>query len=330
MDKRLILFLSANPRDPDYPQLDLIKECNDVADNVGSAKYRNEVTFVQRHEVSVANLQKIIAANNPQIVHFTGHGEKGQLVLEGLNGETEKARAKALSDMFRVLNARSSLEEDKKIRCVVFSACYSRQIARAVAKHVDFVVGMANEVRQDAASSFAVQFYYHLCSGESFKDAFDFAKNQIELLNIPGQDIPKLEIRNGIDASCAFLFEPKVSPDIEIEPTQQSGPRKKVLNLVKKYNELIRGKTTVREFWEDEDYGGLCNILLYFSTNARPARISEIERNKIDIILASVPPKLISWDLTQTSNPNQHYQLDAEIRRMYAEALDILRKHQGG
>lgn len=320
MEKKLILFLSANPKDPDYDELHLIRECNDVADKIRYAKHGNEVDFRQHHAISLAKIQEIIADTSPQIVHFTGHGEKEHLVLEGINEQTEHAKAKALANMFKLLNKRKSLAKEKKILCVVLSACYSRQIAKALAEHVDFVVGMSNEVEEDTAKIFAEHFYYHLCSGESFGDAFEFGKSQIALLGIPGQDIPKLEKRNDIDPSTVFLFAAtKKKPDLTIT----------TLELDQKYRELITGRTTVREFWEDEARGGLLNILLYFSVNYRAVGMSEGEKNSIDTIISHVPPKLHSRKEAHTAgNHTLRDQLDGQIRGMYGDALDILRKYR--
>jgi len=314
LEKKLILFLSANPDDPDYDELHLVKECNELADKIKAAAHGHEVDFRQRHEISVKRIQEIIADTSPQIVHFTGHGEKEHLVLEGIDGQTERAKAKALANMFRILNKRKSLVEEKKILCVVLSACYSRQIAKAVAEHVDFVVGMSNEVGEDTAKIFAEHFYYHLCSGESFGDAFEFGKSQIALLGIPGQDIPKLEKRNDIDPSTVFLFAAKNDlPETTLD---------------QKYRELITGRTTVREFWEDEARGGLLNILIYFSANYKDAGMSQGEKDSIDTILSHVPPKLTSRDQADLSgNHTLRDQLDGEIREMYSDALDILRKY---
>ena len=209
MEKKLILFLSANPKDPNYPELKLIKESNDIEDKIRTAEHAKEIAFKQRHEISIGNIQQFIADNKPQIVHFSGHGEKEYLILEGIDEKTEEGNAKALANMFRILNNRKSLAEEEKIHCVVLSACYSEQIAKAIARYVDFVVGMSNEVREDTAKIFAEHFYYHLCSDESFGDAFEFAKSQIQLLGIPGQDIPKLKKRNDIDPFAVFLFARK-------------------------------------------------------------------------------------------------------------------------
>ena len=120
-----------------------------------------------------------------------------------------------------------------------------------------------------------------------------------------------------------------VAPD----PLNRHGPEdhlvKNMLKMLEKYdNEFMRGKTTVREFWEDDERGGLCRILIYFSSNPEVTKISENEREQINNVLSTVPSRLHSWELARISNQNQQMLLDGEIRGIYAEAMTILRKHQ--
>jgi hypothetical protein len=316
MEKKLILFLSANPKDPNYPELELIKESNALEDKIRTAEHAKEIAFSQRHEISIGNIQQYIADNKPQIVHFSGHGEKEYLILEGIDEQTEEGNAKALANMFRILNNRRSLDEEKKIRCIVLSACYSEQIAKAVARYVDFVVGMSNAVREDTAKIFAEYFYYHLCSGESFGDAFEFARSQIQLLGIPGQDIPKLEKRKDIDPYSAFLFVAKPHRTRTMQ------------DITEKFNDFVAGKTTVVEFWENERQGGLCEILLSFSEDDK---IPAVEKGEIRSIMSNIPAKLNAWKLANNiNNQTQVSLLDGEIRQMYINALEILKKYIDG
>jgi hypothetical protein len=90
---------------------------------------------------------------------------------------------------------------------------------------------------------------------------------------------------------------------------------------------LKRAQTSVKEFWEDEYRGGLCRILIHFNLQSEDTGISDIEKNKISTILSTVPPKLIEWDQSKIADLAQHRQLDSEIRRIYTEAIDILKRY---
>lgn len=211
-----VLFLSANPQGTD--PLKLIRECNNIKDKIRSAGHAGQFDFEQRHEASITALQRYLLEDKPQIVHFSGHGtSQGTLLFQGSEDQPEEVRVRAISNLFKILNERKSIPKEQKIQCVVLNACYSQKMAKAIAKYVDCVVGMSNEVRDDAANAFAESFYYSLASGESVNVAFELGKNQVEMLNIPGQDIPKLECREGVDPDAICLIteekqyqEPKI------------------------------------------------------------------------------------------------------------------------
>ncbi len=198
-----ILFLSANPKDT--KPLDLIGECNMIEDKVKSTRFANEFEFKQRHETSLARLQGYLLEFNPQIVHFSGHGtEQGTLVFQDVQGSGEEATIRAVANLFKTLNDRN-IPEDEKIKVVVLNACFSKPQAEAISRYVDFVVGMKNAVYDDAAKVFAESFYQAIGYGESVRTALELGKNQVELLSIPGQDLPKLEVKKMADPSKPLL-----------------------------------------------------------------------------------------------------------------------------
>ncbi|MEH2082159.1 MAG: CHAT domain-containing protein [Nostoc sp.] len=108
----------------------------------------------------------------PDIVHFSGHGE-GQtgLVLVGQNGEPKPATSEALSGLFKLF---------PEIKCVVLNACYAEAQAKAIVKHIDYVIGMKQSVRDDATIIFATGFYDGLGYDKSIDVAFELGCNAIQ------------------------------------------------------------------------------------------------------------------------------------------------------
>ena len=218
-----ILFLSANPDDTD--NLELIKECNRIQQKIRTTSNNENVVLMQMHEISVQNIQEEISRNNPQIVHFSGHGDVGSLAFQDIDGNVEEVKGKALGNMFRFLNSRNSINKDKKIKCVILNACYSNSIARHIIPHVDCVIGMKREVQDDTATTFAEGFYFYLCSGESVQVAFDGAKSQIGLdPGLVGENTPNLLPRDGIDPLQMFLFSNKSSNQPEAQNSHPKSP----------------------------------------------------------------------------------------------------------
>ena len=178
-----ILFLSANPGDK--PQLKVIQEYNEIYDEFRSVRLRDQFELVQRHAVSIKDLQRILLEQEPQILHFSGHGsQESALIFQNEDGQSEEVSPNALAELFKILG--------KNIRCVVLNSCYSEKQAKAIAKHVDYVIGMVRAISDNAATKFAVYFYQALGFGKDIRDAFDLARSQLELSNIPEEETPKL------------------------------------------------------------------------------------------------------------------------------------------
>src|ERR1043165_3884006 len=88
----------------------------------------------------------------------------------------------------------------KNIRTVVLNACFSEEQAQSISEEIDCVVGMTDEVGDQAAIVFAANFYRALGFGESVQSAFSQAVTAIKLQNIPGAATPKVFVKTGINA----------------------------------------------------------------------------------------------------------------------------------
>ena len=77
----------------------------------------------------------------------------------------------------------------------MLNGCHSADEAEAIAQHIRYVIGMNNEIQDQAAIEFAVGFYDALGAGESVEFAFKLGKNAIRLAGLTGHDIPELKRR---------------------------------------------------------------------------------------------------------------------------------------
>ena len=104
----------------------------------------------------------------------------------------------ALADLFKVLK--------DNIRVVVLNACYSEEQAQAIVEEIDFVVGMADSIEDEAARVFAAAFYRGLAFGRSVQTAFDLGVNELKLRALKDdEDVPLLLIRDGVDGASVTL-----------------------------------------------------------------------------------------------------------------------------
>ena len=79
-----------------------------------------------------------------------------------------------------------------QVNCVVLNACYSEIQAKAIAKHIKYVIGMNQAIGDKAAIAFAIGFYQALGEGRSIEDAYGLGCVQIQMQNLPGHLTPVL------------------------------------------------------------------------------------------------------------------------------------------
>ncbi len=168
---KTILFLASNPITD--AQLRLAREVQDSIDAIKQAidgdRFRIEIRLALRPK----DLQPTLLKVRPRIVHFCGHGEENGLFLENDAGEPHLVDKEALADLFRLFSDR--------IECVILNACSTKSQAEAVAKHINYVIGMNQPILDRSAIAFSKGFYGALGAGESITQAYNLGCNRIRL-----------------------------------------------------------------------------------------------------------------------------------------------------
>ena len=166
-----ILFLAANPSSTSRLKLD--KEAREIEEGLKRSKLADKFQFVQRWSVRPEDLRRSLLEENPDIVHFSGHGRGSQgLVLVDNSGQPKPATGEALADLFAYFPT---------IKCVLLNACYAEKQAKTIVQHIDYVIGMKDTILDEAAIAFTKGFYDGLGYGRNFKDAFGLGRNSILL-----------------------------------------------------------------------------------------------------------------------------------------------------
>ena len=164
-----ILILASNPR----KDLRLDREIRDLKDVIEKSRDRQQFQVEVGLAVRVGDLQDLLFQHQPQIVHFCGHGGGAEgLVFEGNEGGEQWVRADALSEMFRLFSG---------VNSVLLNACYSEEQANAIVTHIDYVIGMRQTIRDDAAIAFSKGFYRALGYDCTIEQSFEFGCNAIQL-----------------------------------------------------------------------------------------------------------------------------------------------------
>jgi TIR domain/CHAT domain len=198
---RIILILAANPKGTSRLRLD--EEVKKIEQGLERAKKRDQFSVVVKWAVTDDDLRRAMLDNEPEVVHFAGHGmgdgqrgtgrdlipeeetDSGGLAFEDDAGNVHLISGDVLAGLFALCS--------DSVKCVVLNACYSEAQAEAIGRHIDFVVGMRQSIGDTAAIKFAVGFYDALGAGKGFDKAFEFGRNAIGLKGIPEQLTPILK-----------------------------------------------------------------------------------------------------------------------------------------
>ena len=165
-----VLILASNPR----KDLSIDREIRDLREVIEKSHSHKDFEVVDALAVRVTDLQQLLFKYEPQIVHFCGHGSGQQgLVFQDENEKEQWVRSEALSELFRLFSS--------SVKCVLLNACYSEMQADAIVSHIDYVVGMRQEIQDDAAIAFSKGFYQALGYNRSIEQAFEFGRNAIQL-----------------------------------------------------------------------------------------------------------------------------------------------------
>lgn len=187
-----IVFLAASPRDMD--EADLGIELREIRSVLRSTEYRDHFRLQPQWAVRMSDVSDYLLEHKPGIVHFSGHGSAGEIVLEDDKGNSEPVPVEDLSRRFAALK--------ENIRCVVLNACYSQPQAEAIVRAIDCVIGMTHEVDVDDAVAFAKTFYRALGYGRSVRLAFDAAR--AELPSDSENEAKLLERSEGVANTLVF------------------------------------------------------------------------------------------------------------------------------
>ena len=170
-----ILILAANPRNTSRLRLD--EEVREIDEGIRRANKRDMFNLEQRWAVRQRDFYRAILETQPQILHFSGHGEGGGgIALEDETGSTALINKESLEGLFKLF-------AKKGMECVVLNACYSEVQAEAISQHIDYVIGMRQAIGDEAAINFAVAFYDALGAGEEVEFAFELGRSQLIGLN---------------------------------------------------------------------------------------------------------------------------------------------------
>ncbi|HEX9938230.1 MAG TPA: CHAT domain-containing protein [Longimicrobium sp.] len=203
MEKVKVLFFSADPNSaPPYgrdQRLLLDAEVREIRQKVRTARYRDDLEIDTHWATRTDDLLLALNEANPQVVHFSGHGGSGGLVLVGADAaHPHPVDAAQLARLFKVFRG--------DIRLVVLNACLSVPQAEAVAAVVGCAIGTRTQISDPAAIIFSASFYRAIAFGRSVQVAFEQARSALDLEHLYEQDYLQLVAGPGVDPAKLYLI----------------------------------------------------------------------------------------------------------------------------
>lgn len=186
--QKQILVLASNPKGTSA--LDLDREIREIREGLRQSPHRDQFQIEWRGAVRPIDLRRSLLEVKPQIVHFCGHGSgTGGLVLENDDGNELFVENEELSRLFEIFS--------NHVECILLNACYSEVQANALIQHINYVIGMSQEIPDNAAIAFSIGFYDGIGAGESVETSYKLGCSAIETdLPAPSTNSRKLEVIN--------------------------------------------------------------------------------------------------------------------------------------
>ncbi len=158
-----ILFMAANPKNTQ--SLNLNSEYRTLQQEMRQGSKRDNFEWLA--PIFAATLTEMMRGLNqqPNIIHFSGHGLNKGLVLEDENAYAQVVSNEMLGLLFKDLK--------DVVKIIVLNCCYSTTQAEFLSKIGCYVLGYNTPVGDKVAQSFAKGFYMGLSDGKDFKNALN-------------------------------------------------------------------------------------------------------------------------------------------------------------
>ena len=179
-----VLVMISSPTD--FPQLDVGAEWDQLNSALGDLVKRGLVTITRLPSASLAGLQHPLRLDEYHIFHFVGHGgfdessQDGALALEDAHGRARLVTGQDLGVM---------LSSHRSLRLIVLNACEGARAGSSdpfggvaqslVQQGIPAVIAMQFEITDEAAITFAEEFYSAIADGYAVDAALGESRRAI-------------------------------------------------------------------------------------------------------------------------------------------------------
>jgi hypothetical protein len=171
---------------------------------VESALHRDLVELDVRPAATAPDLLDGVTKFRPHVVHFSGHSDEALIELEDERDEAHPGVVVTASAFRSAIRAC-----DEPPLLVFLNSCNSAaQLPDLVSDEIPLAIGMADEIEDVDAITYAAQFYAAIANGQSVASSHDSARAALELGGLAGRELPTLAAAAGVDPREVVLVRP--------------------------------------------------------------------------------------------------------------------------
>ena len=170
---------------------------------VESALHRDLIELDVRPAATASDLLDGITKFRPHVVHFSGHSDDDLIVFED---ELDEPHEGVIVTARAFANAVAATDDPPLL--VLLNSCNSAaQIDGLVERVAPFAIGMADEIDDGDAITYAAQFYAAVANGQSVRAAHLSARAALELAGLTGHELPTLVHAADVDPATTILVK---------------------------------------------------------------------------------------------------------------------------
>mmetsp|Transcript_7491 Transcript_7491/g.10548 ORF Transcript_7491/g.10548 Transcript_7491/m.10548 type:complete len:1407 (-) Transcript_7491:707-4927(-) len=182
------LYMTSNPLiDENCQAIEELNVGQEWSEIKNTLSHSNKAIRIRRMHATTANFREAITLGC-QVLHYSGHGQRNNLVFEDNEAKAQLLEVKALRKLFEVGNS------CRTVKVVFVAACYSEASGNAFVgagvKHV-IAVRIDQSLEDKAAIIFTKQFYLALTNDHTVKEAFDIAKEAVKSSSVGSAESEK-------------------------------------------------------------------------------------------------------------------------------------------
>lgn len=180
--EKRVLVVTANPEREGRKALRLEQEMRAIRE--AFRRTPGSVHVEPLTAATIDDLRRALSGKQFDIIHFAGHAEDDGISLVDEVGEEAMLSYGALAEMVR---------RQKVVQCVILNACHS--MANIDEAFAPLVIGMMDEIGDEAAVAFTIGFYDAIAAQRSPDEAFDEGVLAVKSKGHPAELITRLRQR---------------------------------------------------------------------------------------------------------------------------------------